>query len=232
MKPSEKFKQAIKEGKIQDAFAIALGNAPQLKITSWIADPEAEGEPKKQPRSQECLRTHLNLIEGEIVNEIGEGAISDELYSTLQQFHLQRVAYSHQTVGENIQTLQQMFRLLTRLQKQQQGEPVSPLGSWQIVNNMPVETAAISTDLSPAFLPPNSFAGEDRSEEDIGDLLTLDELEQEPEPTANSESDGEDWGDLLDEEEQSGIQMIDLQQIDLSEDEEWESTEDADNNRT
>ena len=189
MKPSEKFKQAIREGKIQEAFAIAMGNTPQLHITSWIAEPETNDlEVESQPKSTNCLRTHVNLVEGEIVNEIGRSTIDDELYFTLQQFHLDRVASSHQTVSENLQSLQQMFRLLTLLQRQQRGENVPALGMWQITNALPSQSTEsieeIPDSFNSSFLPPDYlFAEEEEDPDDVSmldDLLTLDELDIEP----------------------------------------------------
>lgn len=228
MKPSEQFKQAIREGKIQEAFAIAMGNAPQLQIKTWIADAQAEPNPEtSQPQNSSCLRTHVNLVEGEILNEIGQSTIDDELYPTLQQFHLDRVSNSHQTVSENLQSLQQMFRLLTLLQKQQLGESVPSLERWHISNTLASPSVpdgeVLSKSLNPSsldisgldanslhpssfnhsFLPPDSLLVEEAEEdydnfsddsEDmtmLDDLLTLDELdiepEIEPEPEIESE---------------------------------------------
>ena len=147
MASSKEFKQAIREGRLNDAFAIAMSNAPELHITTWVASTDSETKPLKD----ECLRTHVNLVQGEIVNEIGEELIGDDLYSTLQQFHFQQVTQGHQTISQNLQSLQQMFRLLAVLQQQQKGEAYTPIDTWKIndtklpptsTNNLRLENSA------------------------------------------------------------------------------------------
>ena len=135
MASSKEFKQAVREGRLNDAFVIAMGNAPELHITTWIASPkdnEDNEDNNSQPRSGECLRTHVNLVEGEIINEIGEQLIEDDLYGTLQKFHLQQVTQGHQTISHNLQSIQQMFRLLAILQKQQKGEEYNAINTWKM----------------------------------------------------------------------------------------------------
>ena len=240
MKPSEEYKLAIKEGRINDAFAIAMGNAPQLKITTWIAESQTSQTSEEQslPKSGDRLQTKVDLIAGEIVNEIGENAIQDDLYGSLQQFHLNQVNNSHQTVSENLQSLQQMFRLLTLLQKQQLGEPLSAINPWHLQESeFPAALETQPGQFNNSFLPPESLSLEDltpdEDDEMLDNLLTLDELEidPEPEPLSKPEStadDEDDWGDLLDEpeedgQEKSGLKMLDLKNLDLREDEQWEN---------
>lgn len=242
MTSSKDFKQAIREGRLNDAFVIAMGNAPELHITTWVASPE---DNQSKPVAGEYLRTHVNLVEGEIINEIGEKLIGDDLYSTLQKFHLQQVTQGHQTISQNLQSLQQMFRLLAVLQKQQKGEGYTPpINTWKIaetslppqtpsnhsVNNNSFEAVSESEDLS--------MMEDDDYEEDsevVDSLLSLDDLEVEIEPPdqeqiytqqqsmRQSAKKEEDWGDWMEEDEEGNSQVIGLDDIEIEQTEDWQS---------
>ena len=240
MASSKEFKQAVREGRLNDAFVIAMGNAPELHITTWIASAEDNQDLNSQPRSGECLRTHVNLVEGEIINEIGEQLIEDSLYSTLQQFHIQQVTQGHQTISQNLQSIQQMFRLLAILQKQQKGEEYSAINTWKIANTSlpPASASNNSLDAKPfpqttnlSFIgAANDFPNPKENEDDvIDDLLSLDELDIEVEKPDNepdikqSPKNGEDWGDWLNEDESDiNTGILDLESLDLDESEDWE----------
>ena len=87
MKSSEEFKQALRAGKLNEAFLVAMSNAPELHITTWVtsASDTHDWESHSQPQAGKCLRTHINLIEGKIENEIGEQFVGDR-YPEIQQF--------------------------------------------------------------------------------------------------------------------------------------------------
>ena len=86
-----------------------------------LAVPE-EHASETQPQARKFLRTHINLVEGEITNKIGSEIIGDNLYQKAQQFHIQQVSQGHQTITHNLESLQQILRLMTVLEKQKQGE--------------------------------------------------------------------------------------------------------------
>ncbi|MGK7894069.1 MAG: hypothetical protein AB4372_10700, partial [Xenococcus sp. (in: cyanobacteria)] len=80
MPSSTEFKKALREGKFSEALAIAMGNAPELRITTWISSPE---DNSAQPSRGKCLKTHVNLVEGKITNAIGQDLMGDSLYSAI-----------------------------------------------------------------------------------------------------------------------------------------------------
>ncbi len=116
MTSSEDFKQALKSGNLGEAFLLAMSKAPELHITTWIASPQ--DNPAQLPRSR-SLRTNINLIEGKIENQIGKELLGSR-HPEIQNFHHQQVAQGHQTIQQNLESLQQMFRLMAAFQKQQQ----------------------------------------------------------------------------------------------------------------
>jgi hypothetical protein len=93
-----------------------MSKAHQLNITTSIAFPEKNSS---QSATSSSLRTRLDLVEGKIDNEIDEQFLGNPLYQQVQQFHRQQVNRGHHTIAQNLESLQQMFRLLVALQKQQ-----------------------------------------------------------------------------------------------------------------
>ena len=234
MASSKEFKQAIREGRLQDAFVIAMSNAPELHITTWVASEDSE----TKPLEEECLRTHVNLVEGEIVNEIGEELIGDDLYATLQQFHLQQVTQGHQTISQNLQSLQQMFRLLAVLQKQQKGEAsYTPINTWKITDTLPPASGANlslennSTNESHDTSNSESVAISNEEEDIVEDILSLDDIDIEvnrEDSIASVEQTkpavkAEDWGDWLDEDSSEiNPEIVDIEDLDLDRSEDWQ----------
>ena len=238
MASSKEFKQAIREGRLHDAFVIAMSNAPELHITTWVASADSE----TKPLEEECLRTHVNLVEGEIVNEIGEELIGDNLYGTLQQFHLQQLTQGHQTISQNLQSLQQMFRLLAVLQKQQKGEAYTPIKTWKIAETTlpPASTANLSlennsTKETATFTSASESVDiqsiNDEEDNIVDDLLSLDDLDigvERQESISSVESEepaakAEDWGDWLDEDSSEiNSEIVDIEDLDLDRSEDWQ----------
>lgn len=214
MTSKEDFKQAIREGNINEAFLVAMSNAPELNITTKIITADGQSTDIGQAEIDNYLHTHINLIEGKVENEIGEKLTGDR-YSEIKQFHLQQVTNGHQTIQQNLISLQRMFQLMSSFQEQ-----ASSHASWvdiaADVTNLPTESDAnrfygkvpnaleagagsdeaagtevnSSTDSEPQ-LP--SFEADDEAVEDLLSLAAdIDEDESE-----ESES---DWSQWLDDE--------------------------------
>lgn len=138
MTSNEDFKKALRAGNLSEAFLVAMSHAPELNITTRIVSPQEN----EQPQRGNYLRTQINLIEGKIDNEIGEQLIGDR-YPEIQQFHLQQVTQGHQTIQQNLLSLQKIFRLMSAFQEQQKA---SEQLSW-------VDMAA---DVARESLPPET----------------------------------------------------------------------------
>ncbi|WP_019504203.1 hypothetical protein [Pleurocapsa sp. PCC 7319] len=128
MTSSEDFKQAIRTGNISEAFLVAMSNAPKLDITTKIISNSGKTRQINANQSpvDNYLRTHINLIEGKIENEIGEQFAGDR-YSEIKQFHIEQVTQGHQTIQHNLVSLQKMFHLMSAFQQQQENAGQS---SW------------------------------------------------------------------------------------------------------
>ena len=190
MTKGEDFKQAIREGNINEAFLIAMSNAPELNITTKIITAEGHSTDIGQAEIDNYLHTHINLIEGQVENEIGEKLTGDR-YSEIKQFHLQQVTNGHQTIQQNLLSLQRMFQLMSSFQQQVSNHP-----NW-------VDIAADVTNL-PTEADGNRFYGkvpnalEAGTSPDEAAGIEVDSSKENPEPQLPSfEADDEAVEDLL-----------------------------------
>ena len=238
MASSTEFKKALREGKFSEALAIAMGNSPELHITTWISSPE---DNSAQPSKGKCLKTHVNLVEGKISNAIGEDLMGDSLYGAIQKFHSQQVNQGHEAISENLRSLQQMFRLMTLWQKQQNGAEFQQI---QLSESLPkIPPSPIAIEPSPVIAPtvkqtsqeididPNSFASgivqQNSSESEADDLtdtlLSLVDLDLEDEENSGAvDEDNEDWGEWLDDDDSTvEEEILNLESIDVDEVKDW-----------
>jgi hypothetical protein len=108
---SDAFKEKLQGNNIKDALMMALSEAIELKITTWVSDvndPKTDEEPKPGYRMQ----TRINIVDGDIQNEVGSLFLSQGPYAELREFHLDQVKEGRQIIQKNIESLQQLFGLL------------------------------------------------------------------------------------------------------------------------
>ncbi len=227
------FKQALRNGNLTEAFLIAMSQAPELHITTWIATPETS-ESQDRPRSGKCLRTDINLVEGEMINEVGSELMQDQFYSQIQQFHLQQATQGHQTIEQNLQSLQKMFRLMVTFQQRQPSEQLSQ-SSWLDAKTTSVKGVSPTRSLEAANVMKLSEEEEEADNAVVDDILSLTDLDLDSEPETTNEE--EDWGEWLEEDEERGLKHLKTDFLELNstvmadseatseEWEEWDATE-------
>jgi hypothetical protein len=125
----DEFKDKLRSGEIFEALTIAMSEAIELKVTTWVSSAEspptvqdfyANGTLKEdlQPPAGSCLRTRINLVDGEVENEIGSEFIGNEAYAELQEFHLEQVKEGREILLKNIESLQKIFVVMTNTMSQ------------------------------------------------------------------------------------------------------------------
>lgn len=112
MTTSDEFKEQLKAGKIVDALTLALAEAVELDITTWVSS--ANSTETDQPPANCRMRTRINIVEGAIDNEVGSQFIGNGPYTELRQFHMEQVQEGRQIIQHNLENLQQLFTVLTR----------------------------------------------------------------------------------------------------------------------
>jgi hypothetical protein len=140
MAASDDFKEYLKAGKIADALTLALGEAIELEITTWVSSESATDASGSNTNASQALpghrmRTRINIVDGDIENEVGSQFLGYGPYTDLKQFHLEQVQAGRQILQHNIATLQQLFMIMTstlshipQASRRQQGEnlPLPP----------------------------------------------------------------------------------------------------------
>jgi hypothetical protein len=108
----EEFREKIKAGEILDALTLAMSESMELKITTWVSS-DSQSLDSEEPPPGYRLRTRINILEGEVENEIGSELIGKEAYAELQQLHLEQVEQSREILLKNLESLQKMMVVLT-----------------------------------------------------------------------------------------------------------------------
>jgi len=116
MATSNDFKEQLRAGKIVDALTLALGEAVELEITTWVssANTDAESDAELDQPTADCrIRTRMNIVDGNIENVVGTQFIGNGPYTELREFHMVQVQEGHQIIQQNLESLQQLFTVLT-----------------------------------------------------------------------------------------------------------------------
>lgn len=110
MAASDDFKAQLKAGKIVDALTLALGEAIELEVTTWVST-ESDTD-ASQPSPGNRIRTRINIVDGDIDNEVGSAFVGNAPYAELRQFHLEQVKEGREIIQQNLVTLQQIFTVM------------------------------------------------------------------------------------------------------------------------
>lgn len=114
---SDDFKEQLKAGRIVDALTLALGEAVELEITTWVSSSNHSetNTPAEaaRPAPDSRMRTRLNIVDGAIDNEVGSRFIGNGPYTELREFHMEQVQQGRQIIQHNLENLQQLFTVLT-----------------------------------------------------------------------------------------------------------------------
>lgn len=254
MSSKEDFKQAIRSGNINEAFLVAMSNAPELNITTKIVTADGE-KVDTGGQMDNYLHTHINLIEGKVENEIGEKLTGDR-YSEIKQFHIQQVTQGHQTIQHNLVSLQKMFQLMSSFQQEAEShsnwvdiatdvtrELPSPENQNQLRGNTPNALEAGVEEVKTTKTVISFDSDEDNSEpqlpsfdveddEMVNDLLSLadlddlDELDEPIEEAPETPQDRADWSEWLDDEPDVKTEVFDLKSLNIKEAKEnWQNWE-------
>lgn len=115
MTPLEEFREKVRAGEMFDALAIAMSESIELNITTSVASEEDRqlGE-TSQPGYR--MRTRINIVDGEVENEIGREFASNPAYAELQKLHLEQVKQGREILLNNLASLQSMFAMLNDTQ--------------------------------------------------------------------------------------------------------------------
>jgi hypothetical protein len=113
---SAEFDRLLQAGHIAQALALLLSETNAIDITTEMTDElranhsssRSSGH-ENMPKS-EYLRTRINLLTGEIHNQVGQEAIvNSDSYLKLQQLHIEQIVASHRIVQGHLHQIQAML---------------------------------------------------------------------------------------------------------------------------
>ncbi|MDZ8084685.1 MAG: hypothetical protein RMY16_03680 [Nostoc sp. DedQUE12b] len=129
-KPSSEFKIKVKklnskgEGfnidEIIDAIQTAIVEVVELEITTWVPESSTHLEQLQgQQIAQTGNRMHtiINLIDGDITNEVGSQFVGSGPYTELREFHLTQIKESREIMQKNIESLQKLYGFFIEIMK-------------------------------------------------------------------------------------------------------------------
>ncbi len=144
MASSDDFKQQLKAGNFAKALAIAFSEATELKITTWVSS-DLDDLSSTVAKPGHRLHTRINMIDGDIENEIGEQFIANNPYKELRQFHFEQVAQGNEIIQSNLKSLQKLFEVLVMKNYQTSTTPVIEPKSSGVTNQLSPSVESIST---------------------------------------------------------------------------------------
>ena len=98
---SVRFQSKLKETKnFGDALVEIFSDLVQLEIVTWVAH---EGDTTHKAGNR--LKTTINLIDGDIENELGADFLQGSPYAELRGFHETQVGKGSETIANNLKTL-------------------------------------------------------------------------------------------------------------------------------
>jgi len=138
-KPSSEFRRKVKklnakgEGfnidDVIDAIQTAIVEVVELEITTWVPESstqieEIQGQQIAQPGNR--MHTIINLIDGDINNEVGSQFVGSGPYTELREFHLSQIKESREIMQKNIESLQKLYGFFIEIMKSRKTSQQSP----------------------------------------------------------------------------------------------------------
>ncbi|MEH2295088.1 hypothetical protein [Nostoc sp.] len=138
-KPSSEFKRKVNQmntkgegfniDDVIDAIKTAIVEVVELEITTWVPDSstqfeELQGQQIAKPGNR--MYTTINLIDGDINNEVGSQFVGSGAYTELRDFHLSQVKESREIMQKNLETLQKLYGFFIEIVKSRKTLQQSP----------------------------------------------------------------------------------------------------------
>ncbi len=118
---SVRFQNKLKENKnFGDALVEVFSDLVRLEIVTWVAH---EGDTTH--KSGNRLKTTINLIDGDIENELGADFLQGSPYAELRGFHEIQVAKGAETIANNLKTLVDIGQKVTGLLESEESVSLS-----------------------------------------------------------------------------------------------------------
>ncbi|WP_414575837.1 hypothetical protein [Anabaena sp. CCY 9402-a] len=105
---------------IIDAMKAAIAEVVELEITTWVVEPSTQLNEELEPSTTSAqagnrIYTKINLIDGDIENEVGSQFLCSGPYAELLSFHLDQVKDSREIMQKNIESVHKVYKILMEM---------------------------------------------------------------------------------------------------------------------
>jgi hypothetical protein len=182
---SQEFQQKLQAGQIHEALAIVVRDTSELEIVTQMSEASLAST---QSVSREYLRTKINLLTGEIYNEVSKDLVGNhDNYRQLQQLHTERIVASHRQVQGYLHQIEAILRVISPPSIESRSsidtERLERLDSASLGTLLNRSTARSIDDESTSIQQPESTAPDTLTLIDrVGDGLPDDSPPWEPTP--------------------------------------------------
>ncbi|MBF2057954.1 MAG: hypothetical protein IGQ45_12235 [Cyanobacterium sp. T60_A2020_053] len=108
MSKIDEVKALITAGEIEQARALVLGGALKIEIITSITDGD-------NSNSDPQIRSVIDLLNNEIEHELDQNILNHRHHQEINNLHFQEVEKAHDTILQNLQSLQQIFSLIQEI---------------------------------------------------------------------------------------------------------------------
>lgn len=111
-------KKGLDVDEIIDAIKTVIVEVIDLKITTWVAEPSDQAQNEiETPKPGNRIYTRINLVNGDIQNEIGSHFTDSGLYKEIREFHLTQVKDSREIIQKNIESVEKLYGFFMEIVK-------------------------------------------------------------------------------------------------------------------
>ena len=161
---STEFHQTLQAGKIHQALALLVRDAAELDITTRLT----AASPDLQPQPNAYLRTKINLLTGEIQNDIGRDVVADGTnYLKLQQLHIDQILASDRIVQSYLQQLKTILVGLAVVETQPQPTAAPPLNAEALLARLTQAARSSAAAAESTVVESGSFAPLETNDDDL-----------------------------------------------------------------
>jgi hypothetical protein len=199
---SAEFQHKLRSGQIYDALALVVQETVELEITTQM------NEDPNPDRSADgaYLRTKINLLTGNIQNEVGNNVVTSPNFLKLQQLHLDQLVVSQQGVRGYLEQIQAILAILPTNSTTTADRSQLPTNDRHYPSGRVAETFGSSIDPT---RNPTSDVDEDPDLEIDPVMNEEEDLDLEIDPVMNDaedldlsiDRDGEVWEEWVEDED-------------------------------
>ncbi|MEH1920765.1 hypothetical protein [Nostoc sp.] len=113
-------KKGLDVDEVINAIKTVIVEVIDLKITTWVAESSEQSQNEITSASAKPgnrIYTRINLVNGDIENEIGSQFTDSGPYKEIREFHLTQVKDSREIIHKNIESVEKLYGFLMEIVK-------------------------------------------------------------------------------------------------------------------